>query len=135
MVFCNFFRLIFLDWSPTFVDLILYFKPSFKWPFAVQTRFLNVNLYEDKCVLSRLEARIAQWSRGGKKLIKKTFIEIELFSQNFNQGSKTFDWLALDWNKLLKYLELTAIFLSHPQVILKTSSKHPQVIWSNLIQF
>ena len=29
------------------------------------------------------------------------------------------------YNKLLKYLELTAIFLSHPQVMPKSSSGHP----------
>ena len=44
-------------------------------------------------------------------------------------------------NKLQKYLELTAIFLSHPQVILKSWSDQiwsiliqPDPIWSNLIQ-
>ena len=34
------------------------------------------------------------------------------------------------YNKLLKYLDLTAISLSHPQVLLKSSS----LIWFNLIQ-
>ena len=34
------------------------------------------------------------------------------------------------WNKLLKYLDLTALFLSHLIVILKSSDP----IWSNLIQ-
>ena len=37
-------------------------------------------------------------------------------------------------NKLLKYLELTAIFLSHPQVMIWSNLIQSNPIWSNLIQ-
>ena len=68
-----------------------------------------------------------------------TMVEILNFVQHFldtlwsvNDGAAvdSLKTSAADFksNKLLKYLELTAIFLSHPQVILKSSSSHPQVI-------